>query len=102
MQLVRGRNNRLAQHFCDFVVGLQLCIHNGAVIHRLLNTLSDGRHHRYGLDRILSSSRLTGKHDNVRTIKHGVGYVTHLGARRTRVALHGIQHLGSGDNRFTS
>ena len=49
-----------------------------------------------------AGSRLSGQHDAVGAVQHGVGHICRLCARRPRVLDHALQHLGGGNDRLAS
>ena len=64
----------------------------------LLGLVRDVGLHLDGLDRVLAGSGLAGEHDGVGAVIDGVRDVGDLGAGRARVVLHGVEHLGRGDD----
>ena len=56
-------------------------------------------HHLQCFQRIFTSCSLTGKHNSICTVVNSIGNVCHLCSCRTWIANHGIQHLGSSNNR---
>ena len=61
----------------------------------------DTRHHRDSFDWVLADSRFAGKHDCVCSVKYGVRDVARFCPCRTRIPLHGVQHLRGGDDLFS-
>jgi hypothetical protein len=51
------------------------------------------------LDRVGSGRRLGGQHHRVRAVQDRVGDVRDLGARRSEIRDHGLEHLGRDDDR---
>ena len=72
------------------------------VLEGFLDAASDAVHRGNSLDRVIAGSRLAGEHDGIRTIEDGVADIGDLSARRARVALHGVEHLRSDDDRLAS
>jgi len=54
-------------------------------------------HHLDCLAGVVTLGGLTGQHDTVGTVEHGIGHVRHLGTGGAGVVCHGLQHL-SGTN----
>ena len=72
------------------------------VLERFLDTAGDAVHRGNSLNRVVTGSRLARKHDGIRTIEDGVADIGDLSTRRARVALHGVEHLRSDDDRLAS
>ena len=70
------------------------------VLEGFLNAHCDAVHRGNSLNRIVTGSRLAGEHDGIRTIEDGVADIGDLSTRRTRVALHGVEHLRCDDDRL--
>ena len=68
----------------------------------LLGLLADGSHSLYCLNRVLTSCRLTRKHDAVSAVVDCVSNVRNLCTGWARVANHGVKHLSCGNNRLVS
>ena len=57
-------------------------------------------HHLDGLDRVESLGGLAAQHDAVGAVEDGVGDVGRLGASRSRLAAHALEHLRRADDRL--
>eukprot|EP00967_Tisochrysis_lutea_P060099 scaffold76769_cov30-Tisochrysis_lutea.AAC.2 len=63
--------------------------------------LADTSHHGDRFERVRAFGGLARKHHAVGAIDDGVGHIGRLGARRTRVVGHRLEHLSRADNRLT-
>ena len=68
----------------------------------LLGLLADGSHSLYCLNRVLTSCRLTRKHDAVSAVVDCVSNVRNFCTGWARVTNHRIKHLSCGDDRLVS
>ena len=58
----------------------------------------EAAHGADAVERVVTLGSLPGQHDAVRSVQDGVGDVRSLGAGRTGLLHHGLEHLGGADD----
>ncbi len=103
VQIQSGNRNGLADSFCNCSFLCSLLFHEDfTMVQSGFRFLSNAGHCKYGFYWVFTSSSLSGEHDRICSVENSVSYVTRFSTSRTWVALHGIQHLCSCDNWFSS